>query len=370
VYLVERAPRPGGTVACALIHTLAGLYDSRGQLLQGGLAAELVDRLTRCDPTVRRRRMGRVWVLSVCPNVYRTVTGQWIAEEPNITLVTGSRVQRVHSAGGLVDHVDIAGRHGPFSLRCQAVVDATGTAEVVGLLDPGLVQAEVGPSAAGLIFRLRGMEPGALDFPRGAAVVRALHDAAGNGSLPESCGKAWIDSGLQPDEAFVKLFVPLPDDWTLRARRLEITRHACRIQAMVTAFLAKRPAFAQTRVVQTGRLGIRGGARVRGQYCLTGDDVRRMRKVDDPACRACWPIEYWDAEHGVSVEYLPEDDYYEIPLRALRVDGLRNLWAAGKCLSADRHALASARVAGTCWAMGEAAGKRAALADQQDVPTP
>ena len=41
--------------------------------------------------------------------------------------------------------------------------------------------------------------------------------------------------------------------------------------------------------------------------------------------------------------------------------GYENLWAAGKCLSADALAHASARVAGTCWAMGEAAGKAATL---------
>ena len=45
----------------------------------------------------------------------------------------------------------------------------------------------------------------------------------------------------------------------------------------------------------------------------------------------------------------------------LRVRGYENLWAAGKCLSADALAHASARVAGTCWAMGEAAGKAATV---------
>jgi hypothetical protein len=41
------------------------------------------------------------------------------------------------------------------------------------------------------------------------------------------------------------------------------------------------------------------------------------------------------------------------------VQGLRNVWAAGKCLSADRFAHASARIAGTCWSMGEAVGEAA-----------
>lgn len=43
VYLIEAATSVGGTVAGALIHTLAGLYDSAGELLQHGLAAELIE---------------------------------------------------------------------------------------------------------------------------------------------------------------------------------------------------------------------------------------------------------------------------------------------------------------------------------------
>jgi hypothetical protein len=63
----------------------------------------------------------------------------------------------------------------------------------------------------------------------------------------------------------------------------------------------------------------------------------------------------------VKLEYLPAGSYYEVPLRSLRVRGFANLWVAGKCLSADRLAQASARVAGTCWAMGEAAGRAASF---------
>jgi hypothetical protein len=60
------------------------------------------------------------------------------------------------------------------------------------------------------------------------------------------------------------------------------------------------------------------------------------------------------------LEYLPPGTHYEIPMRALKLPGLANYWAAGKCLSADREAQASARWVGACWAMGEAAGKAAA----------
>ena len=205
---------------------------------------------------------------------------------------------------------------------------------------------------------MRGVVPGAIDFPRGVRLVQALRAAAAEGTLPPTCAHAWIDTGLREDEAYVKLFVPLPAQW--RERYDELTRQSHKVQAAAVAFLTKLPEFARASVAECGCLGVRDGGRVRGEYCLTVDDVRRMRKFDDAACRCCWPIEYWDATRGVSLEYLPPDDYYEIPLRALKAEGLVNAWMAGKCLSADAQAQASARVAGICWAMGEAVGKAAA----------
>jgi hypothetical protein len=124
--------------------------------------------------------------------------------------------------------------------------------------------------------------------------------------------------------------------------------------------LQSRQDFAHARVCKTGCIGVRDGGRVRGEYCLSAEDVRQGRKFKDAACRCSWPIEYWDPDEGVSLEYLPDGNWYEIPLRALKAKGLANVWIAGKCLSADPLAQASARVVGTCWAMGEAVGKEAA----------
>jgi len=45
----------------------------------------------------------------------------------------------------------------------------------------------------------------------------------------------------------------------------------------------------------------------------------------------------------------------------LCVRGLRNVYVAGRCMSADREAHGSARVMGPCMAQGEAAGLGAML---------
>jgi hypothetical protein len=58
--------------------------------------------------------------------------------------------------------------------------------------------------------------------------------------------------------------------------------------------------------------------------------------------------------------YLPERDFYDIPLDCLRPATLDNVWVAGRCLSAEAGAMTSARVIGTALATGWAAGAAAA----------
>src|SRR5262245_58547693 len=181
VCLIEALPRVGGTVTNALIHTLGGLYGDAGDLLNDGLAAELARKLAAADPTVTQRRLGRAWVLSVCPETYRTVVQRLLATETRIRVLAAMRVIDVVHANGRVREVVAAGPEGQMRLSVRAVIDATGTAEVVRLVDPGLVRADGGRAAGGLIFRMRGVDGGALAFPRGLAVVRALRSAAAEG---------------------------------------------------------------------------------------------------------------------------------------------------------------------------------------------
>src|SRR5262249_51242363 len=148
----------------------------------------------------------------------------WIEAEPRITVCCSTRVCGIVPEADRIVEVEAVGPRGNFRLRARAIVDATGNAEVVRLIDPGLLQDDSRRAAGGLIFTLRGVAPGALTFPRGLGVVRALRGAAEDGTLPPECTRAWVDAGVYEDEVYVKLLVPLPGDW--RERHAEITRIA------------------------------------------------------------------------------------------------------------------------------------------------
>ena len=360
VTLVESTNASGGTVTKALIHTLGGIFNANQELINDGIVNELVNRLMAATSRVLPRQIGKTWCLEVCPNLYHAITVNWLKEEPRIRLLCGADVTTLTIEGRRVVRYEVAHAEESIKENIDAVVDATGTAEVVRMIDPRCVLDDEQRAAGGLILRLRGVRPGSLAFPKSVSILNKIREAANVGRLPPGCGHTWIDRGIHEDEVFLKLFVPLHGDWRSSEKRRQIEHQARESADLLVAFLLELAEFKNATRTQTGGLGIRDGGRIRGDYYLTEDDVRRGRRFADAACRACWPIEYWHSEKGLQLEYLQPDQFYEIPLRSLKVRGLINVWAAGKCLSADHKAQSSARVAGHCWAMGEAVGKAAA----------
>jgi hypothetical protein len=114
-------------------------------------------------------------------------------------------------------------------------------------------------------------------------------------------------------------------------------------------------------------LSHRAGRMIPGLCTLTGDDVLAARKFPDAVARCAWPIEQWNAEGVVKFRYLPPDEHYEIPARALRSASISNLFMAGKTISAEVDAIASARVMGCGLATGAAAGQLA-VASLESAP--
>ncbi len=351
VALLERNESIGGIVVHGLIHTIGGLYDSGGKLLNGGLPQELAERLADADPQTAQRKIGKVWVLNVCPAVYARTLETWLGEESRLELFLGVRELRVTAVDGRISAVDFAVRGEPISAAPSALIDCTGEANVIAMIDPELVSRDTESALAGLIFRMRGVHVEELAFPGSIAIHRAILSAVNEGTLPPECSHVWIDTGVHRDEVFVKMSVEVESD-----ADPQLTPRLERARSALIDFLVGCSAFARARVTEMGRLSFRGGARVKGEYRLTADDVRQLRRFSDTACRCAWPIEYWSPARGVMLEYLRDGGHYEIPLGSLKVKGLENAWGAGKCLSADHLAQASARVSGCCWAMGQAAG--------------
>lgn len=342
VFLLEESSEVGGTVAHALIHTLGGLFDDQGEILNPGLTEELIARLTGFCSHTAKRRIGKTWTLSVDPAVYLGVVQEWISEHPRIHLHRQATLRKVSADARGVSVLIYSWEGGIKTLHPSVLIDASGRAASIQILNEGLVTE--GQALAGLIVQMRGVATNALNFPNGVSLLHTIRQAVAAGELPSECESIWLDKGVTSDEAYIKFNLE---------RTMFNASHMAQVAFQLLAYLQNLPTFEGAYISAMGRLGIRDDGQVQGNYVLTEADVRQGRCFDDAVCQGCWPIEYWHPKQGVKLHYFPPGHRYQIPLRALKVKGYENIYVVGKCFAAEPMALASARVAGTCWAMGE-----------------
>jgi hypothetical protein len=368
VVLLDPRPRLGGTVTHALIHTIGGCLDSEGSFIAGALCRELIERLQRASPLVVPRRIGRTWTYSVPPQLYAEVVSAWLAEEPRIHLQLGCQPLAVDHRAGLVHSVRWRATDGTVGdERVSAAIDCSGDARLTRLADPALVEDAEAPATAGVILVLGGVAPQALRFPQSLALREHLRAAVTAGVLPPACAHPWCDAGPERGQAYVKFALPAATRDAQRALAEAVQGAAAPLVRWLRAEVA---GCERARIEAVGSLGERDGGGIVGVYRLSVQDVRSGRSWGGDAGRCSWPIEYWNPLGGVTLEYLAPKMSYEIPLEALQVRGMGNLFAAGRCLSAEPLARASARVVGSCWTMGERAGRAAASVTAEPAAEP
>jgi hypothetical protein len=113
--------------------------------------------------------------------------------------------------------------------------------------------------------------------------------------------------------------------------------------------------------------GKRESRRFVGQHVLTERDLFTSRRFEDAIAFGGWPIDTHPpegvdapAEPPCTQHHLPW--LYDIPLRCCVAGALRNLFFAGRNISASHLAFASTRVMATCAVIGQGVGTAAALA--------
>jgi hypothetical protein len=115
------------------------------------------------------------------------------------------------------------------------------------------------------------------------------------------------------------------------------------------------------------KIGLRETRRVMGGHLLTDEEVLGGTKFKDGIGACAWPIEIVDPVKGRKFVYLKNGDFYTIPYRCLIPQTVENLLMAGRFVSCNHEAQASARVMGPAAAMGQAIGTAAALSIKSGV---
>jgi len=319
--LIDQRASIGGTGGHSGLTTLCGLYDSNGQALNNGFVREFSGAIQETPPV----QMGKVWALPYRPESFRKAAATFL-EAVEIRCQT-----RVEEA--FVQSDRIVALNG---ISAGAVVDCTGDAEVARAIGLKCMATDEATQAPAVIIPLRGVKR---DLSSPAAVAQVMLPLARAGFAPLN-----FNTSLEPNEIVVK-FTGRPE---------QAPEVIAFLRANVEGF--EKCDTSLTKFVASHR----AGRMIMGEYVLTGDDVLAGRKFEDAVARGAWPIEQWSSDGVARYKYLAAGEHYEIPARALRSRAIKNLFMAGKTLSADVDAIASARVMGCCLATGEAAGQFAA----------
>ena len=102
-------------------------------------------------------------------------------------------------------------------------------------------------------------------------------------------------------------------------------------------------------------LGIREDRRILGKYVYTKDDMLTSKHFENVVLAGDYPIDVHTNSKNEQSAILKKD--YELPIEALISKDYNNLFAIGRCLSADFKAQSALRIQRHCFSMGEAVAK-------------
>jgi hypothetical protein len=377
VTLVERYGFCGGGAVAGLSGTVCGLYEATDDAsapprqVVFGFAQEFVKLLESRGGLAPAVKYGKTFTRVHDPLVWREAADH-VLREAGVRILFHAVV-----IGALLDGDRVAGatvwsKEGRIEIRAQLTIDASGDADVVAMAGfPSFVGDEGRVQNPTMIFRIGGVDTARFlaaygrDTIMPEQVMDLLKAHNGHGYfLPRA--KIWLFTTTRPGELLCNCTRIVGPDGrelnTLFARDFTDAELEGRRQVREYArfFRDHLAGCESSYVVDTGvQVGVRQTRQAKGAVTLANADILAGRKFDEAIARSPWPIEL-HAGAKPRVEWLL-NDWYEVPYGCFVPERGEGLLVAGRCLSAEHEAVASARVTAQCFAYGHAVGHAAAM---------
>ncbi len=400
--IVESGTMLGGELLSGM--SLDGVLNARGEYVVGGISDELFAECREMGGFIGPLHDHRL-ICYVCvdPEIMKIAVMR-VLERHGVTPWLQTFAEDVVVRDGVVSGLVVVNKSGRTLVSADWFIDCSGDGDLAGRAGAPfeLSDASGDLQPLSLMFRMSNVDTPALlrfaqanveslalgesDYIRGNLSDRQLVDKLVEQGEPsvffKSEGPFLGDAIRRGDLAPTALIMIQP---TSKARR-EVCVNATRIggnidgtdtaavsatvgalmeQVWKTAgFLRKHlPGFEQSTFAGLApRVGVRETRRVMGDYVLTQDDVVSGRKFPDSAVAK--GAQHVDIHQSGTTQIripIANGGSYDIPFGCLLPLGLKNVMVAGRCLSATREGMGTARTMGPCMAMGEATGTAAAL---------
>lgn len=374
--LVERFGFLGGTATAGLVMPISGFYHKEKRVI-GSIPWEFIQRMQELGGAQVEMPKGHI---SANIELYKLVA-QRMAVEAGVELYTNALLSHCVAEDGALTHIFLESKNGTESLAGRCFIDATGDADLCRMAGvPMQERGEMQPLS--LCCVLEGVDvttqllrdsihhDGKGGRPSANAEIRDyLLECVQAGKLRQF-GGPWFNTLVQGGGIAVNVTRSAGDG----ADRASMTEAELQLRedmfTIVSLLQEKYPEFRHCSIVSSGiNAGVRETRRILGLYTLTGDDLRCGREFPCMVGRCTHPMDVHKASSSQqTLERLQQAG--GIPHTALIPQGASNLIVAGRCISADREALASLRVQGTLMSVGEGAGILAALACRENCPVP
>ena len=394
VILVEQGGSCGGMATRGLVGPFMTCYDRKGEtMIIRGLFEEIVNRMVARGYAIHPSEVhagtaftswivvGHAHVTPFEPEGLKLVMDEML-QEAGVQILYHTDFLRPILSGKTLTGVLVSSKRGLEIIPAGVVVDCTGDGDVASRSG---VPYEMGNEErnqiqpATMFFQICNVDAEAME----ADIQANLHnfyrkDGVNYRSFHWRVSEARANGDWDLNRVSLGMFrMPKPDEWCVNTSRLmgvdstdneSLTRAEIegRRQAdQILKFLRKYvPGCERAKLKATASyVGIRESRHIRGDYCLTGEDLISAKVPADSILLAANSVDVHGRFGPTSNEYVPiEGDYYGVPYRSLLVAGVEQLLVAGRCVSADSTAAGAIRVMPPCMAMGQAAGTAAALA--------
>lgn len=375
VLLVEKYGFCGGATVAGLSGTICGLYSSGNtpEQIVFGFAHEFYTALKDRGGVARPVQFGKTLLVPHDSLTWKETADALLLASGCTLLYHTHFLKAFTNADGRITFLLLKGPEGQFAIQPGMVIDASGDAEVVHSISGATTLGNNGEvQTPTMIFKMGNVNMSSFLQLDPAWLNNRVREADLSGKYHLPRHHVYIFPLPHSGEVLCNMTritwpdgrVPLGTD----SADLTFAEIEGRKQAREYArFLVEEvDAFSDAYMTDTGvQVGIRQTRSITGMGKLLNDDVIHARKNKNAITFSAWPIELHRADQ-VKIHYL-ENDYYDIPFETLIPYQAVNLLVAGRCMSAEHEALASARVTAQCFGMGYAAGAAAGLLLREQI---
>jgi hypothetical protein len=384
--LVERYGFCGGGAVAGMSGTMCGMYlarrnsTARPEKVVFGFLDRFMETLESRGGVSPPLRYGHTFTRVHDPDIWRGAA-DFLLAEAGVEVILHTLVTEALVDGDHVVGVRAATKQGPVEIRAAITVDASGDGDVAAMAGlEGYIGQNGHVQNPTMIFRLGNVDVEAFlkeygkdtIMPSAVSALIAEANATGRFRLPRA--KIWLFPTTRPNELLCNCTRVAGSDgrelMTLNMRDFTEAEIEGRKQATEYArFFRERLAGCEASyIIDTPpQVGVRQTRQIAGRATLTNADVLACAKSIGGIARSPWPIELHTGERP-KVEWL-FDDFYEVPFDCFVPTTGSGLLTAGRCLSAEHEAVASARVTAQCFSYGQAIGLAAAHALQSGIGT-